>query len=237
MLCGLYEAEERLLMGSSLRAGQTVLDVGANVGYLTRFFARITGPSGRVYAFEPNPITFSLLQANIASLTQVKVFNFGLSSENSESTLFLAGNNHAVGSFCAEYPATHVLCPQPGTFHSVRSQLINGDQFLAAQGVDKIDVLKIDVEGWELNVLQGLEKTIARSPNIVIFCEFNRAAQTCAGHPVEELPVWFLERGFTVAAPQERSLQKLFRNTIGHWIEQLPAHGYATLFASRARAG
>lgn len=233
MLLGSYEAEERRLMGGFLRRGQIVLDVGANVGYLTRFFARRTGATGTVYAFEPNPVVFALLQRNTASLPQVSAFNIGLSSDSAESELFLAGNDHSVGSFCAAYPASHVLYQETGRLHSLPAKLRSGDEFLTEQDTNKIDILKIDVEGWELNVLRGLEKTITRSPHIAIFCELNRAAQECTGHDPEELPGWFLDRNFALAAPHRGALRELTRESIREWIEQLPAPGYATLFASR----
>jgi len=233
ILFGTYEAEERQLMSSFLRPGQTIVDAGANVGYLTLFFARSTGANGEVYAFEPNPIVFPLLARNGASFPQIKAMNRGLSFESVESTLFLAGSDHSVGSFSAKYPASHVFYQETGELRTAQVHLVHGDQFLTEQGVNKIDILKIDVEGWELNVLRGLEKTIAQSPCITIFCEYNRAAQECAGREPLELPNWFFERGFMLSAPRNGALEELSQRMIGQWIEQLPATGYSTLFASR----
>ena len=68
MLAGTYEAEEINLMQKFLTPGQVIVDVGANAGYLTRFFARSTGPGGKVLAFEPNPLIFPLLRQNMAQL-------------------------------------------------------------------------------------------------------------------------------------------------------------------------
>src|SRR6266513_115253 len=62
ILFRVYEAEELRLMQKFLRPGQTIVDVGANVGYLTRFFSCATGAQGKVCAFEPNPLIFSLLK-------------------------------------------------------------------------------------------------------------------------------------------------------------------------------
>lgn len=233
MLLGRYESEERKLMRAFLRPGQTIVDVGANIGYLTRFFADATGVNGQVYAFEPNPLIFPILERNIAPFPQVSAMNCGLSTEQAESLLFLAGNDHSVGAFSAEYPSIHVQYQDAGKLHSVRAQLISGDQFFGERGIDNIHVLKIDVEGWEPNVLRGLEGTISRSPEIVIFCEYNRAAQECAGHLPDELLNWFFGHGFTVAVPKDRVLSQLFRSDVSKWIDQLPPGGYTTLFASR----
>ncbi len=96
ILTGRYEAEELDLMRPLLRPGQTIIDVGANVGYTTRFFAQMAGPTGKVHAFEPNPLIFPLLKQNVASLEQVSVYNLGLSFGNGEFPLFIAGSNHGV---------------------------------------------------------------------------------------------------------------------------------------------
>lgn len=236
MLLGSYEAEERRLMGRFLRRGQTVVDVGANVGYLTRFFARATSEIGKIYAFEPNPMVFPLLKRNTASFPQVCALNVGLSFDDKEAELFLPGSNYSVGSFCPGYPALHVVSRESNTLHSVRAQLRNGDACLAEQGVDKIDILKIDVEGWELNVLRGLEKTILRSPSIAIFCEFNRAAQECAGHAPKELLAWFLDRGFKIAAPHNHVLKELTPGNTSEWIERMAAPCFSTVFALREQS-
>src|SRR5437879_5821457 len=91
-----YEAEELRLMRQLLRPGQTIIDAGANIGYTARFFAEAVGETGRVYAFEPNPVIFPLLEKNVAGIGQIKTFNLGLSSQTDEIDLFLAGNNHSV---------------------------------------------------------------------------------------------------------------------------------------------
>src|SRR5438552_17616191 len=67
MLTGRYEAEELDLMRPLLRRGQTIIDVGANVGYAARFFARVAGPTGKVHALEPKPLTITPPTRNVAS--------------------------------------------------------------------------------------------------------------------------------------------------------------------------
>src|SRR5918996_4770073 len=71
ILTGRYEAEELGLMRRLVQPGQTIIDVGANVGYTARFFAKIVGPRGKVYAFEPNRLIYPLLKRNVARFTQV----------------------------------------------------------------------------------------------------------------------------------------------------------------------
>jgi FkbM family methyltransferase len=233
MLTGRYEVEETNLMRRFLQPGQTIVDVGANVGYLTRFFARSTGPAGKVYAFEPNPIIFPLLEKNISGFRQVSLYNVGLSSNDARLPLFFAGDDHAVASFAKEYPATHVFYQKSGRLDSAVSELVAGDNFMNRIGVRRIDILKIDVEGWELNVLAGLERTISDSQGLTIFCEFNPTAQACAGRGKTELLDWFFDRQFTLAYPGRGELLTLARQSVGSWVDTHDPNGFSTLFAMR----
>jgi len=242
MLTGRYEAAEIALMRRFLRARDVIVDVGANVGYLTRFFAQAVGPLGKVYAFEPNPLIFPLLKRNVAKFRQVAVFDVGLSTNEAEMPLFIPGSNHAVASFVREYPATHVFGGQGGQLHSVAAKVVRGDEFMAKTDIDnsdrrrerRIDILKVDVEGWELNVLAGLEKTIMSSRKITIFCEYNPRAQECAGQRPRELLDWFLDRQFALSYPRNGELHALPPDMIDQFAETLGPQGYTTIFAQRS---
>jgi FkbM family methyltransferase len=233
MLTGRYEAREINLMRRFLQPGQTVFDVGANVGYLTRFFARSTGPAGNVYAFEPNPIIFPLLQRNLSGFHQVSLYNVGVSMTDDRLPLFFAGNDHSVASFAKEYPATHVFYQESGRLGSTAAELVAGDAFAEKIEVRRIDILKIDVEGWELNVLAGLERTISNSARLAVFCEFNPMAQACAGRGRSELLDWFLDRRFALAYPFGGDLRPLARHSVDSWVATHAPGGFSTIFAIR----
>jgi FkbM family methyltransferase len=234
MLTGRYETQEINFMRQFVRPGQTIIDVGANVGYLTRFFAQTTGPTGRVCGFEPNPIIFPLLEKNVSRFKQVSVYNVGLSSSSGELPLFLAGRDHSVASFEKEYPATHVFYQESGQLDSVIAKLAVGDDFMAKIDIAKIDILKIDVEGWELNVLAGLERTIAASKRLTVFCELNPAAQKCAGRSKTALLDWFLDRQFKLAYPQNHQMRALSRSSLGGFVDKIEPNCFVTIFATRA---
>ena len=233
LLFGRYEAGEMTLMRQFLRPGQTIVDVGANVGYLTRFFAQSTGPNGKVCAFEPNPIIFPLLERNVSRFKQVSVYNFALAATTGELPLFLAGNDHSVASFAREYPAAHVFYQESSRLDSIPVKLVAGDKFLAETGINQMDILKIDVEGWELNVLHGLERTIRASPGLTIFCEFNPTAQECAGRSKGELLNWFFDRQFALARPSRNELRPISRPSLDNFIDAIEPGQFVTLFATR----
>ena len=234
MLFNRYEAAECDLMRQYVRPDHVILDVGANIGYLTRFFAKCTRDTGRIIAFEPNPLIFPLLQQNVASWQSVSVYNVALSSHNGEAELFLAGRDHSVASLGRNYPATHVVHQDNGTLGTVMVKLAAGDEFLRSIGIGKIDILKIDVEGWEMNVLAGLERAIVASPRLTVFCEFNPAAQGFAGRQAADLPRWFLNRNFTLAYADQGQLRPIFEPMIGDFVHGVEAGRFVTLFASRS---
>lgn len=233
ILIGRYEVAERNLMRPFLEPGQVIVDVGANVGYLTRFFSQSVGPTGKVCAFEPNPMIFSLLKRNVAKFKHASVHNVALSTSAGEAQLFLAGRDHSVASFAREYSATHVFYQDSGELNSISVKLVNGDDFLHQIQLDKIDVLKIDVEGWELNVLDGLAQTIAASPRLTIFCEFNPAAQKAAGRSEAELLHWFFDHEFSVSYPEHDQLRALSRSSIEKFVSELAPNAFVTVFARR----
>jgi FkbM family methyltransferase len=233
ILTGRYEAEELDLMSPFLRPGQTIIDAGANVGYTTRFFAQAVGQTGKVHAFEPNPLIYPLLTQNVASLKQVNIYNLGLSSSNGDLPLFLAGNNHGVACFSEKYPAMHLAYRDGETMRTVDAKVVIGDQFLKRKGIDRVDAIKIDVEGWELNVLSGLAQTISASHDLILFCEFNPRAQECAGRGPAELIDWLMNRQFSLAHPWEGHLRSLSVESLESFITNPGPKGFTTLFATR----
>ena len=233
ILTGRYEAEELELMRALLRPGQTIIDVGANVGYTTRFFAQLVGRTGEVHAFEPNPLIYPILKGNVGALEQVRTYNVALSSSNGEFPLFLAGSNHGVASFSEKYPAFHLAYRDGEIMGSVPARTVIGDEFLKEKGIKRVAVIKIDVEGWELNVLSGLAETISKSADLTLFCEFNPRAQECAGRAPAVLIDWLINRQFLLSFPYKGRLQPLSKERVESFIAEPGPKGFTTLFARR----
>ncbi|MGH8164650.1 MAG: FkbM family methyltransferase, partial [Rhodanobacteraceae bacterium] len=91
-----YEPFETSLLTSELRPGMTVVDVGANIGYYTLLFSKLAGDKGRVYAFEPEPQNFALLERNLTRnhRANVTIFNEAASDQSGHSFLYLSTVNH-----------------------------------------------------------------------------------------------------------------------------------------------
>ena len=149
-----------------LRPGGVMIDVGANVGYFTALGARCIGLTGRVFAVEPSPHAFKMLSEMVASnnLQGVILLQAGLGTENGEMTLYLppeSAHNHSP-----------TMVPN-GEWRPISVPVWALDDCLAEWSVDHVDLLKIDVEGYEPKVFAGAAKTLAAGRIGAILCEFN----------------------------------------------------------------
>lgn len=159
-----YEKAEMAFLRRTFKPGSVVLDVGANVGLYTAMAGVAVGPSGRVIALEPDPESYAHLQKTIAlnSLSNVQAINAAASLTNGVNTLFTSSNNRGDNRLY-----NNELCDG-----SVEVQTVCLDDYLPTLGVHSLDVIKMDVQGYEGHVIAGLEKTILRSGQIVVLMEF-----------------------------------------------------------------
>jgi len=160
---GVFEAEEVALCRLLLKKGDRVLDIGANIGYFTLLFGGLVSPTGSVFAVEPDAKNYDLLQNNIAENLMAGLVNTrqtALGSQASSARLYHSDSNHGMHRLYAS-----VCCTDDSTEVSV----IAGDSLNLAP----LDLIKIDIEGYEPAALQGLSLTLADSPNLKILSEFS----------------------------------------------------------------
>jgi FkbM family methyltransferase len=145
-----------------IRPGETVVDVGAHIGTFALMAGRCVGPSGRVLAFEPSPKSFELLQKNIAAnrMSWIAPQDFALADAEATAELFVADD-------AANNPAADTLHAQAGR-KAVAIRLRRLDDVLAEKKIERVDLLKIDVEGAELRVLDGAPKSLPVVRRIVM---------------------------------------------------------------------
>ena len=158
-----YEPELTYLE-SILSPGRVFVDVGANFGIYTMVASRLVGKAGRVVAFEPSVQSFPVLQKNIAlnNLENVLSFHAALSDKESRAWLY-----HGLD------PSGNSLGRDP-SLDGAREEVIlkSLDNVLEENGIDRVDVIKVDVEGAEELVLHGAARSLITHSPVVIF-EFN----------------------------------------------------------------
>ncbi|HEV2268400.1 MAG TPA: FkbM family methyltransferase [Steroidobacteraceae bacterium] len=160
-----------------VRPGDTALDVGANIGMLSLFLSDIVGQRGCVHAFEPNPRTYALLLRSISanSPRNIRAHGVALGEAECELTLSIPQGNAGGASLAGLAGQT--------IDSAVRVPVVPLDIWAQRMAVRKVDFIKMDVEGFEPQVLRGgLEFLRAVRPRAIVF-EHNDTRIPCAEHP------------------------------------------------------
>lgn len=165
---GVYESALLDFMLSKLQAGMVFIDVGANIGSFTLPVAKNLGAGGRVIAIEPSPGIFPYLKRNVAlnGLSNISLIQCAASNADWQDVPFYEApiESFGMGSLGAQFHDR----PIPVTTRTL-------DSILCEQGIDRVDLIKVDVEGFEVAVFQGAEKLLngPDAPLIVFeFCDW-----------------------------------------------------------------
>lgn len=162
---GELEAGTRQLIQRLVRPGETFIDVGANVGMHTLAAASAMNGRGRILAFEPHPVTHALLRKSLllnGFATFAETHQAAASNRTGHMPLHLGPTS-----------GHHSLYPLEGekpTAATVEVPLVRLDDMI--EGNSPVDLIKIDVEGAELEVLEGATATIGRNPDVALIAEF-----------------------------------------------------------------
>lgn len=177
------EREERLFYRAYVRPGMTLFDVGANVGALSLLFAELAG-DGAVHAFEPAPEIFARLEAAIAAHGNANVI------ANRVALADVAGSQ-VLHCYDGPYHPFASLADRPLAAYGVdagaaRRELVpvtTLDAYCQAHGIARIDLLKIDVEGAELQVLRGAAGMLRDRRIACVAFEFGQATFDMGNRP------------------------------------------------------
>jgi FkbM family methyltransferase len=168
-----------------LKPGMTVLDIGANCGYYSLLAAMYVGSHGKVHAFEPSPLHYDNFIKSIEKngFNNIQLHQVALTNINGETTLYIPGT----GGASIYNPGT------PGTIE-VKVKTVVLSEYLPEQ---KIDIIKIDIDGAEPLIMNDLFKLIDRNEKIKIIMEYCPFLWVANGY--QPLPILqkFMKRGFS----------------------------------------
>ena len=161
---GRFERKKTALLNRFLGDGMTFVDVGGNHGYFSLIAAGLVGQTGRVFTFEPEPGNCCWLRRSIErnGYTNIKVCEMAIGQSDGQANLYLAEKSgwHTLVSGARQ--TTH------GCIAVAKRAL---DSVMLEEGMTSADVIKIDVEGAELEVIEGAAKTIRASKKIVLLLD------------------------------------------------------------------
>lgn len=191
---GSYSSDELHALGNLLSQDSVFLDIGANLGVFTLFAAKRT-PLGQVWAFEPVTAVFNKLSANVQlnKFSRVHLIKSALSDTEQQRDIHIPTLPFKDGSF-NEGISSFFRNLDQGRQESVRVTTL--DRFVEQEGLQRIDIMKIDVEGSELSALCGAKQTLSRfHPKIIV--EINAETSSMAGYESREILNYLQQFGYT----------------------------------------
>jgi len=193
---GCYEPNEMSLLSKLLNTGDTVVDIGANEGLYSLYASTIVGPAGRVVAVEPSPREVDRLRRNISlsRFGNINVHELAITDVEGAAELHLTDPRHAGQNTLGEpvYEETRVV-------QTVEVRTRTLDSFVESEALDRLDLLKIDVEGAEMSVLRGGESTLNRLRPVVLL-ELQDSTLRRQGSSASELTAHLGERDYELCA-------------------------------------
>jgi len=152
---------ERLLLRKILFPGAVAVDAGANIGIYSQFLARCVGPAGAVHSFEPSPENFMRLRSATRKLPNVHVCQAAVGERSGKTMLYLSDKLNV----------DHRAYPTEGDARRALQieMMALDDYFKPGQ---RVDLIKIDIQGYELHALQGAKRILEENPEIKLLLEF-----------------------------------------------------------------
>ena len=169
----IFEPIETELVKREIQKGDVIIDIGANVGYYTLLMAKLVGSDGKVFAFEPEPKNFALLRENVKinNYQNIILEQRAVANQTGKTRLYLCDTNTEM----------HRLDNSKNFKSSILIDVVKlDDYFHDSEFLKKINFLKIDVEGTEFDVINGMIRILENNKKIKILLEF--IPQHLVGH-------------------------------------------------------
>lgn len=184
-----YEHSITHLLKDNIHAGDTVFDIGANIGFHSLMMARLVRSTGQVHAFEPDMETFSILLRNIQinNYSNIIPIQKAVLDENGKVRLCRDLINNGA----------HHICSSVDTGEAIVVDCLRLDDYCDGY-YSKIDFIKMDIEGSEMCALKGMKRLIESNTKLKMVLEYFPAALKRYDTEAKELIGYLLERGFDI---------------------------------------
>lgn len=196
-----------------------VLDIGANIGYTASVFSNVIEPTAKVYAFEPDVASFAMLQETVRWKKigeRVEILNMAVGSSDG-SLEFWHNDEHSADH---RVVTEQFKASRAGDAKITTVAVTSVDSFVAARNLQKISFIKIDVQGYELVVCEGMRWTIERFPEMRVAFEYSPDGMRELGFEAAELldffraagyQLYILTRADTILAPDNLAIEAASR--------------------------
>ncbi len=163
LLFNVHEPLVTKLLIRVLKEGMTCLEVGGNLGYYAVLESKIVGDKGKVIAIEPSPRNFSYLKHNLEqqNRSNYEVYNFACGDQEGEVKFLVSDKSNR----CMVIENGEEI---PSDLEVIKIPIKKLDIFLKEKGIEKIDFIRMDVEGYEMNILEGAMKLLTKFKPIML---------------------------------------------------------------------
>ncbi len=224
-----HEPLTRRVFANLLRPGSAVIDVGANIGYYTLLAAARVGVKGKVHSVECSRETLAILKENVRrnNLKNVTIYPVAAAKERGELRLNVSAIGLSLLPLHENWPKVS------GSGTTVTVPAVPLDELISSP----VHAVKIDAEGADLEVLQGMKRILSENQSISVIVEWAPPLLAEAGKDPLELPRWLREAGFTKITVLDETTNK--RTSVDAVVDQvragnLPPRWVGDLFAQRA---
>lgn len=204
---GIREIEFEFLF-NKIKPQTTIIDIGTNFGYPALEFSRRVGPNGKVFCFEPLPENFRKLKYHVQenNLKNINLFPIALGNSHSEIEMELGSPNNAGQAKIISSKKSQ----ENKKLKNIKVQQIPLDSFIDEKNISKVDLLKIDVEGYEYKVLQGAKKLLQRD-HPYLFIEVSDLLLKEQNSSAQELMTFLTNHSYNLfCLPQKKPITNVF---------------------------
>ena len=198
----LTDRMERKIIRRLVKPGDCVLDIGANIGFYTRYFSRLVGPAGEIHAFEPDAAHFQRLTQRTGHWPNVHRYHAAVGEKTGTITLYLSD---ALNVDHRTYPV------EEDSRKTVEINCVCLDSRFSEK---KVDFIKMDTQGYEYAILQGMQAILQRSANLRMILEFWPAGLRKAGSSPEAVLQLLRDHGFEIYLVSSTSIVRFHESLI-----------------------
>jgi len=197
------DLHEITLLKQLVKQGDHVLDIGANIGFYAKIISNLVGEKGKVYCFEPDKTNFNYLLKNTARIKNINLFNLAVSDKEEVIKVYkskLLNVDHRT------YPVNNY-----DSVEEINAKSIDG---ILGKEIEKIDLIKIDIQGFELTAFKGMENLLSKQNNIKIIAEYWPHGFKRAGTSAIEFYDFFDKLNYQFKLIDEGKISLIDRNYI-----------------------
>jgi FkbM family methyltransferase len=205
ILDGVWEEWTEAVLRKLLRPGMTVVEIGANVGFFTLIESRTVGENGRVIAFEADPVLAGIARDNLEINGEhrvARIVQAAVADRTGTMTFYQTDRHRGGGSIVG---GLEQIPHNPSDSRvSITVECTTLDDFLAREGIARVDLLRIDAEGAEAAILRGAKALLESKAPLILMMEFAPRFFETAGSDPQAALSSLLANGFTLSRIDEK---------------------------------